>query len=62
MQVAEANLANPDLSACGHAQAGGSIIYRSGMNEKIHRNFEVFSPCDFIAAMKSHGMNTSKLR
>ena len=54
MQVTEANLANPDLAACGHAQAGGSIIYRSGMNEKIHRNFEVFSPCDFIAAITQH--------
>ncbi len=31
-------------------QSGGPIIYRSGMNEKIHRNFEIFSPCDFIAA------------
>jgi len=24
------------------------------MNEKIHRNFEVFSPCDFIAAITQH--------
>ena len=51
MQVAEPN---PDLSACGHAQAGGSIIYRSGLNPKIQRNFEVFSPCDFIAAITQH--------
>ncbi len=29
-------------------------VYRSGMNEKIHRNFEVFSPCDFIAAITQH--------
>jgi len=35
-------------------QAGDSIIYRSGMNEKIHRNFEVFTPCDFIAAITQH--------
>jgi len=35
-------------------QPGGPIIYRSGMNEKIHRNFEVFSPCDFIAAITQH--------
>ncbi len=35
-------------------QPGGSTIYRSGMNEKIHRNFEVFSPCDFIAAIIQH--------
>jgi hypothetical protein len=34
--------------------SGDSIIYRSGMNEKIHRNFEVFSPCDFIAAITQH--------
>ena len=35
-------------------QPGGPIIYRSGMNEKIHRNFEIFSPCDFIAAITQH--------
>ena len=35
-------------------QPGGSIIYRSGMNEKIRRNFEVFTPCDFIAAITQH--------
>jgi len=35
-------------------QSGDSIIYRSGMNEKIHRNFEVFTPCDFIAAITQH--------
>jgi hypothetical protein len=29
--------------------SGGSIIYCSGMNPKIQRNFEVFNPCDFIA-------------
>jgi len=44
IHVAEPNRANP----------AGSIIYRSGMNEKIHRNFEVFSPCDFIAAITQH--------
>ena len=31
-----------------------SIIYRSGMNPKIQRNFEVFSPCDFIARITQH--------
>jgi hypothetical protein len=35
-------------------QPGGPIIYRSGMSEKIHRNFEVFSPGDFIAAIAQH--------
>jgi len=44
MQVAEANRANPD----------GAIIYHSGMNPKIQRNFEVFAPCDFIAAITQH--------
>jgi hypothetical protein len=44
MQVGAPNQANPD----------GSVLYRSGMNEKIHRNFEVFSPCDFIAAITQH--------
>ena len=28
--------------------SGDSIIYRYGINPKIGRNFEVFSPCDFI--------------
>jgi hypothetical protein len=28
--------------------SGHSIIYRSGLNPKIQRNFEVSSPCDFI--------------
>jgi hypothetical protein len=34
--------------------SGDSIIYRSGMNPRIGRNFEVFSPCDFIAAITQH--------
>jgi hypothetical protein len=33
---------------------GDSIIYRSGMNPKIGRNFEVLSPCDFIARITQH--------
>jgi hypothetical protein len=44
MRANEANPSNPE----------GSIIYRSGMNPKIQRNFEVFSPCDFIAAITQH--------
>jgi len=44
MQVTEANRANPD----------GSIIYHSGLNPKIQRNFEVFTPCEFIAAITQH--------
>ena len=38
----------------GPASASGSILYRSGMNKKIGRNFEVFTPCDFIAAITQH--------
>jgi hypothetical protein len=38
---------HPDL-------ATGTIIYRFGMNPKIRRNFEVFTPCDFIAAITQH--------
>jgi len=34
--------------------ATGTIIYRSGMNPKIKRNFEIFTPCDFIAAITQH--------
>jgi hypothetical protein len=34
--------------------SGDSIIYRSGMNPKLGRNFEVLSPCDFIARITQH--------
>jgi hypothetical protein len=44
MQVSPPNRANP----------AGSVLYRSGLNPKIQRNFEVFSPCDFIAAITQH--------
>jgi hypothetical protein len=30
------------------------IIYRSRLNAKINRNFEVFKPTDFIAAITQH--------
>jgi Zn finger protein HypA/HybF involved in hydrogenase expression len=33
---------------------GDAIIYRSGLNPKIRRNFQVFEPCDFIAAITQH--------
>ena len=32
-------------------RSGDSIIYCSGMNPKIQRNFGVFSPCDFTACI-----------
>ena len=35
-------------------RSGDSILYRSGMNLKIKRNFHVFSACDFIAAITQH--------
>ena len=35
-------------------RASASILYRSGMNEKIGRNFEVFTPSDFTAAITQH--------
>ena len=38
----------------GPTSASGSILYRSGMNKKSGRNFEVFTPCDFIAAITQH--------
>jgi hypothetical protein len=57
MQVSPPNRANPE----------GSVLYRSGLNPKIQRNpstslgtlslskgFEVFTPCDFIAAITQH--------
>jgi hypothetical protein len=31
-----------------------NVIYRSRMNVKINRNFEVFSPTDFLAAITQH--------
>ena len=34
--------------------SGHSISCRSGMNPKIQRNFEVFSPCDFIVRVTQH--------
>jgi hypothetical protein len=33
---------------------GDMVIYRSRMNVKIQRNFEVFSPTDFLAAITQH--------
>ena len=44
MQARDPNRVSPE----------GSIIYRSGLNPKIQRNFEVFTPCDFIAAITQH--------
>jgi len=35
-------------------RSGDSILYRSGMNPKIKRNFQVFTACDFIAAITQH--------
>lgn len=34
-------------------QPDGNVIYRSAMNERLHRNFEVFGPCDFILLRSS---------
>ena len=33
---------------------GDTIIYRSRLNAKIHRNFEVFSATDFLARITNH--------
>ena len=35
-------------------RSGDSILYRSRMNAKIKRNFQVFSACVFIAAITQH--------
>ena len=35
-------------------RSGDSFLYRSGMNAKIKRNFQVFTACDFIAAITQH--------
>ncbi len=42
------------VSPPSHTNPEGSILYRSGLNPKIQRNFEVFTPCDFIAAITQH--------
>ena len=42
------------LSAPNRANPEGSVFYRSGLNPKIQRNFEIFTPCDFIAAITQH--------
>ncbi len=34
-----------------------TIIYRSRLNPKINRNFEVFTPMDFLAASTQHISN-----
>jgi hypothetical protein len=44
MQVSTPNRANPE----------GAVLYRSAMNPKIQRNFEIFAPCDFIAVITQH--------
>ena len=55
--------ASDDLSACGHAQADGKLVYRAEKAEcqpfpilgdarlfrGISRNFEVFDPLEFLA-------------
>ncbi len=33
---------------------GDTVIYRSSLNAKINRNFEVFTPTDFLAAITQH--------
>ncbi|MFM7102551.1 MAG: transposase, partial [Verrucomicrobiota bacterium] len=33
---------------------GDTVIYRSRLNPKIHRNFEVFTPVDFLATIAQH--------
>ncbi|HWT81081.1 MAG TPA: transposase, partial [Candidatus Methylomirabilis sp.] len=33
---------------------GDTVIYRSRLNAKINRNFEVFTPTDFLAAITQH--------
>ena len=54
--------------------SGDSILYRSGMNAKIKRNFRVFTACDYIAAItqqiadkrfqmvRYHGWYSNKMR
>jgi hypothetical protein len=36
------------------AAPSGKVLYRSKMSAKTHRNFELFEPTDFIAAITQH--------
>ena len=54
MQFNKPGEADFRLKADGAVQTDGCVIYRSGMNPKINRNFEIFTPCDFIAAITQH--------
>jgi hypothetical protein len=54
MQLNEPDDRGLRLTAGHDEPADGCVIYRSGMNPKIHRNFEIFTPCDFIAAITQH--------
>jgi hypothetical protein len=49
----EKDMTNP-INRSDGTSPDSTIIYHSNMNEKIHRNFEIFSPCDFIAAITQH--------
>jgi len=65
-----------DLSACGHAQAGGQVVYRAEKAEcqpfpilgdgkllpGVSRNFEVFDPLDFLAEITQHPSSPRGLR
>ena len=54
-RLAQYIIRNPFSLDKMHPNATGeSIIYRSGLNPKIRRNFQVFEPCDFIAAITQH--------
>jgi hypothetical protein len=42
---------------------GDLVIYRSRLNAKINRNFEVFTPTDFLAAIThKHGSRNQFVR
>ena len=43
-------------------QPGDIVIYRSRLNAKINRNFEVFTATDFLAAITQHIPDPARVR
>ena len=54
-RLAQYSVRNPlSIAKMQANRSGDSILSRSGMNAKIKRNCQVFSACDFIAAITQH--------
>ena len=59
--VSEYSLRSPLAQEKLHYHANtGTIIYRSKMHPVLKRNFEVFSACDWLAALTAHIPNAGE--